>query len=202
MIALSLLGFLIPLLILVGIVALITVAVSRRRAGGGQPVDPNAPRDVFTYLLTTVALYISAAGVVLIIFGLADSWFPGFEEASEPSAEDARIGISMAVVAFPILLYLTKISRQRVRNGETSPDSRLRQAFIYLSFFVAAVVVLADLMTVIYDLLSGDLTVRFAIKAVGLLVVAGLVVAYYRQELDLRPEPPSPATMPEPEAAA
>ena len=55
-------GILIPLLIVVGIVAAIVVAVGRRRSGTAAPISPTAPRDVFNYLLTAVALYISATG--------------------------------------------------------------------------------------------------------------------------------------------
>jgi uncharacterized protein DUF5671 len=182
-------GLLIPLLIVIGIVAAIVVAVGRRRSGTSPPISPTAPRDVFTYLLTAIALYISATGVMLIVWGLADFWFPGFETSAEHWTDNARGGIAMAVVAFPLFLC-------RIRSGETDPDSRLRQAFIYLNLFIAAVVVMVDLMVVIYDLLSGDLTPRFLMKAGGLVVVAGLVFGYYRTELAIRPEVP-----PEPPAA-
>jgi len=186
-------GLLFQLLVVVGIVAVVVMAVSRKRSGTHPPISPTAPRDVFTYLLTAIALYISATGVMLIIWGLADYWFPGFENPGDHWTDNARIGISMAVVAFPIFVYLNKVSRARIRGGETDPDSRLRQSFIYLSLFIAAVVVLVDLMVVINDLLSGDLTPRFLMKAGGLVVVAGLVFTYYRMELTIAPEvPPEP----------
>jgi hypothetical protein len=183
-------AFIIQLAVLGGIVAAVVLVVNRRRSGASPSINADTPRDVFTYLLTTISLYVSAAGAMLIISGLADYWFPGLEYLGEPWTESARIGISMAIVAFPILLYLTKLSRTRLRSGETSPDSRLRQAFIYLSLFVASVVVLVDLMVVIYDLLSGDLTARFLMKAVGLLLLAGLVFRYYQLDLSIRPEGP------------
>lgn len=188
--AFGMVAFLVQLLILGGIVAVIVVAVNRRRSGAPSSVHVDAPRDVFTYLLTTISLYVSATGAMLIISGLADYWFPGLEYLGDPWTEDARIGISMQIVAFPILVYLTRLSRSRLRSGETSPDSRLRQAFIYLSLFVASVVVLVDLMVVIYDLLSGDLTARFLMKALGLLVLAVLVFRYYQLDLNIRPDGP------------
>lgn len=194
-------AFVVQLAVVAGIVAAVVIVMGRKRSGGA-PTDPNTPRDVFTYLLTAIALYITASGVVLILFGLADYWFPSFDSFTEPSTDDARIGISMAVVTFPLLLYLTKLSRSRIRKGDASPDSRLRLAFIYLSFFVVAVVVLVDLMVVVYDLLSGDLTARFLVKALGLLVVAALVFAYYRQELEVHPDEARPSGIPEPEGAA
>lgn len=188
-------GLLFQLLVVGGIVAAIVMAVSRKRSGSQVAISPTAPRDVFTYLLTAISLYISAAGVMLIIWGLADYWFPGFDFSAHRT-DDVRIGISMAVVAFPIFLYLSKVSHTRLRRGETNHDSRLRQAFIYLNLFIAAVVVLVDPMVAIYDLLSGDLTARFLMKAGGLLVVAGLVFRYYQMELVIEPEVP-----PEPPAA-
>jgi hypothetical protein len=194
-------AFLVQLLVLAGIVAAVVVAVNRRRSGGGSAINANTPRDVFTNLLTTISLYVSAAGAMLIISGLADYWFPDLEYLGDPWTENARIGISMAVVAFPIFLYLTKLSRARVRSGETRPDSRLRQAFIYLSLFVASVIVLVDLMVVVHDLLSGDLTARFLMKATGLLVLAALVFRYYQLELAIGPAAP-PVVPPIPSSAA
>jgi uncharacterized protein DUF5671 len=187
---LAMFGILVQLLVFVGIVAAVVMAVSRKRSGTQSTISSTAPRDVFTYLLTAIALYISAAGVILIVWGLADYWFPGFDSAADLT-DNIRGGISMAVVAFPIFVYLNKVARARIRSGETNPDSRLRQAFIYLNLFIAAVVVMVDLMVVIYDFLSGDLTPRFLMKAGGLVVVAVLVFSYYRTELAIEPEPTS-----------
>ena len=195
----GMLAFVIQLAVLGGIVAVVVVALNRRRTGASVNVD--APRDVFTYLLLTVSLYVSAAGAMSIISGLADYWFPGAEYLGDPWTESARIGISMAVVAFPIFLYLNKVSHARIRSGDTLPDSRLRQAFIYLSLFVASVVILIDLMVLIYDLLSGDLTARFLMKALGLLVLAGLVIRYFQLELAVEPPAAAPGGPLEPAPA-
>ena len=49
---------------------------------------------------------------------------------------------------------------------------------------VAVLVFLGDGIYVVYALLSGELTARFAAKAVLVAGVAALVLAYYRDELD------------------
>ena len=47
-----------------------------------------------------------------------------------------------------------------------------------MTLMVASLVFLADAIYVIYALLNGDLTLRFAIKAALVAAVAGLVFAY------------------------
>ena len=60
----------------------------------------------------------------------------------------------------------------------------MRKWFAALTLLVVALVFLADGIYVIYALLNGDLTARFAAKAALVAAIAGLIFAYYRDELN------------------
>jgi heme A synthase len=190
--------FVIPLIVIGGIVAGIVWAVNRRRAGPSPAVRATAPRDLFLYLLATVALYISAIGAMMVIAGLADYWFPEPFDRGELQSGSLRFGLSMLIVAFPIFLYLNRVIHSKIRSGEVESGSTMRAGFTYFTLFVIAVTALVDLMIVVNVYLNGELTPRFAIKAGGVLAMVGLVYLYYRNDLKVAPrESPGPPLGPE-----
>lgn len=179
----GLLVVLVPLAVLGGIVAAIVVAVRRRGEAGWDA----SPKHVFLFLLAMVTLYLSAAGVLMLIWGLAQAWFPDPALSYDYGGDSGpvRAGISMAVVSFPIFLYLAAQLRRRSRSGEVPPGSPLRAAFVYVNLFVVAVAAVITLMVSVNAFLNGDLTPRFGVRAGGVLLIAGLLYLYYRSELQL-----------------
>lgn len=175
--------FLVPLLILGAIVAAVVVAIRRK---GREEEWELEPKQLFLHLLAMVTLYISAAGLIMLIWGLAARWFPDPFLSYEYGGDSGpvRAGISMAVVAFPIFLYLASRIRKSVAGGEIRADSPLRSAFVFVNLYVVAVSVLITLMVSVNALLAGDLTPRFGVRAGGVLVVVGLLYLYYRSELE------------------
>ncbi len=184
----------VPLLLIGGVVAGVVYALNRRRTDSPTAVRVTAPRDFFLYLLATVALYISAIGAMTVIAGLADFWFPEALGRSELTAGPLRFGLSMLIVAFPIFLYVNRIIHGKIRSGEVEPESTMRAGFTYFTLFVIAVTALVDLMVIVKVYLNGELTTRFLTKAVGVLVIVGLVYRYYQNDLkassDESPGPP------------
>ena len=62
--------------------------------------------------------------------------------------------------------------------------SLVRKWFASVTLLVASLVFLGDGIYVIYALLNGELTARFAAKAALVAGVTALVFAYYRDELN------------------
>lgn len=146
-------------------------------------------RTVFVYLLNFMTLYLSAVGVVLLVWGLADRWF---EDPLNPytGAGSIRPGISMVVVAFPIFIAMNSHIRRRTSAGELPERSGVKSGLTYLTLFVIALSVIIDLITLIYSFLGGELTARFSVKSLGLLAVVSFVFVYYLQDLRDPAKPP------------
>ena len=66
---------------------------------------------------------------------------------------------------------------------ELGRRSLVRQWCASITLLIAAVVLLSDLVTAIYMLLDGEITLRFVLKALIVAAVAGLVIAYARGEM-------------------
>ena len=185
----SLLVLLIPVLVIGGVVAVVAAAVTRSRRRSEGEGEPFSPKHVFLYLLAAATLYISAIGVLVLIWSLAEHWFPDPYVSFDYSGDGGMIrgGVSMAIVAFPIFLYLAVQIRKRTRSGEVKAGSTLRSGFIYFNLFIVAVAALCTLMVIVNAFLNGDLTPRFLVRAGGVLGIVALVYVYYRSELQAGP---------------
>ena len=162
----------------------------------------HGPRNVFVYLLNFLTLYLSALGAALVIWGLADHWF---EDPLDTYVSDGpiRTGIAMLVVAFPVFLYLNRSIGRSLRDGEMDERSMVKKVLTYLTLFLLAITTIIDLISVIYVFLGGDLTARFAVRGVGILMIAGLVYLYYLSDLkepkEAAAEPTTPPVIEEAE---
>lgn len=190
----GLFSLLIPLLLIGLVVTVVVVSVNRSREEGAERGEPISPKDIFLHLLAAATLYISAIGVLVLIWGLAEYWFPdpyrGF--GSGPDGGAVRGGVSMAIVAFPIFVYLTVLVRRRIKTGELDPLATLRTGFVYVNLFLVTVAALITLMVTVNAFLAGDLTPRFLVRAGGVMGIVGLIYLYYRSELEAVPPHRSP----------
>jgi hypothetical protein len=157
-------------------------------------VPESGARNVFFYLLMFLNLYLSAIGAIMLTWGLADLWFTDPLQEFSDGSSSVRSGIAMVVVAFPAFLYLARYVRQNIAPSDAIRKSLIRRILTYLTLFVVALTAIVDVITLIYNFLGGDLTGRFAVRALGILVVSGLVLLYYL--IDQRPAPEPAATEP------
>lgn len=137
------------------------------------PVPPAglSPRDALVHGLGFAALALLSWHVVQIGFLLAEH---ATEGTGQVWAGSARWPVAMLVVVLPVFVLL------HLRGGE---PSLVRRWLAALSGFLAGLALLGSLAATIHALLSGDLTLRFALKAAVVGVTAALVFATYRAEL-------------------
>ena len=67
-----------------------------------------------------------------------------------------------------------------------SPAKRLsavRRWLTYVTLFLAATVLIGDLITLVYNLLGGELSLRFVLKVLVVGTIAGAIFGYYLRDL-------------------
>ena len=101
----------------------------------------------------------------------------------EYSADRVRYAIASLVVAFPIYLVLSIRVNRALQREPAKRGSRIRKWLTYMTLFIAASIIIGDLISVLYGLLSGDLNARFFLKSLTVLVIAGVIFGYYAWEL-------------------
>ncbi|KPJ86017.1 hypothetical protein AMJ57_00915 [Parcubacteria bacterium SG8_24] len=152
------------------------------------PVPKRSPylsaREAFMYLLLFLCLYISAVSFGRLLFEFINRAFPDplryFEQAD---TSGLRMSVASLIVAFPLYLWLSWLTLKAVRQDPDKRGSKIRKWLTYITLFVAAGVIIGDLITLLFNLLGGELTTRFLLKVAAVLLIAGLIFGYYLWDL-------------------
>jgi hypothetical protein len=144
-------------------------------------------RDAFLYLLLFTTLYICAFQFGSLLFAFIERAFPDpamrGADTSPWWAAQVRWSIASLVVTTPVFLYLSALTGREVRREPSKRDSQVRRWLTYLTLFVAATVLIGDVITLVYNVLSGELTVRFLLKVATVGAIAGSVFTYYLRDV-------------------
>lgn len=140
-------------------------------------------RDAFLHLLAFTALYASAINLVVLFFAYIEFWFPDPaipKRTSEVEAALAGIRWQLAtlIVSYPLFLLTWSYLLREVRQTPERAKSGVRRWLSFLSLFVGAVTIMTDVICVVYYLVEGDLTIRFLLKVLTLLVITGSIFLY------------------------
>lgn len=144
-------------------------------------------REAFVYLVMFTTLYISAFSLGNLVFQLINRAFPdpGIDPAFalEMSRQAIRWAISLLVVTFPVFAFVSQRNERALQANPTLRLSAVRRWLTYLTLFVAAGFLIGDVTSVVYNLLGGELTVRFMLKVLTVGAIAGSVFAYLVSDL-------------------
>jgi hypothetical protein len=152
-----------------------------------KPRPSLSARDAFLYLVMFSTLYYGAWNLGSLFFSFIDRAFPDPASRNYPGFVDIqRWATAAVIIAFPVFFL---VARYIGRQIELNPFKRLspaRRWLTYLTLFIASATLLGDTTTLIFNLLGGDLTVRFLLKVLVVAAIAGSAFSFYL--LDLRKE--------------
>lgn len=145
----------------------------------------SSPKDVFIHLLSIIALYTAAGSFIALIFQYINLLFPDPLEVGYYYSFASTIRWSMAslIVVFPAYLFVMRMLAQDYAKHPEHKELRIRKWLVHFTLFVAAIIIGGDLISLIYNFLEGDLTMRFALKILTIFVVAGMIFYYYLRDL-------------------
>jgi len=149
----------------------------------------NLPRDLFLHLLAIVTLYWSAISFTTLLWQFINYFFPDALYYYDSSASLIRFSVSSLVIVFPIFIIVSWYLNKIYRRESAVRESKIRKWLIYLTLFIASLVIIGDLVAVINNLLSGGTTIQFILKALSVLFVAVIIFGYYLD--DVRRETPA-----------
>lgn len=157
------------------------------KGGSGE-----AARDAFFYLLAfiSLALWTQALGQLAFIF--IDHLIPDVLDRGygDPSWQVAFC-LARLMVAYPVyLLVMRQINRELATYREKF-FSGVRKWLTYLTLWIVALIAIGTLIAFLTSFLRGELTLRFVLKVLVILLLDGGVLGYYshwiRREPDTKP---------------
>lgn len=146
-------------------------------------------REAFLYLVLFATLYVAAYHLGSLLFDLITRAWP---DPADPPYKVSALGSSMrwstasVIIAFPVFLYVAHYLSKELARNPVKRLSAVRRWLTYLTLFIAAAVLIGDMIALVNNLLGGELTLRFVLKVLVAGTIAGAIFAYYL--LDLRRE--------------
>lgn len=155
------------------------------------PVPKRKPylsaREAFMYLVMFLTLYISAFATGTLLFQYINRWLPDpawlYEYALTASTQTIRASTAALIITFPVFLLVARALQRAIRRDPDKRSSKVRKWLTYLTLFVAAGIIIGDLITLVTYLLGGELTLRFVLKVIVVLAIAGSIFGYYLWDL-------------------
>jgi hypothetical protein len=153
-----------------------------------RPTPYLSARDAFQYLVLFGTLYVSAYNFGSLLFQIINLTLPdpaaaAFGRDSEYTRQSIRWSVSSLIVAFPVFLYTSWVIERSIRRDSNKAISKVRKWLTYVTLFLAAGVLIGDVTSLVYNLLGGELTLRFILKVATVGVIAGSIFWYYLSDL-------------------
>jgi len=144
----------------------------------------SSPRDAFLHLLGMAMLYTAALATGTILFQFVNHWLPAtMDDALGFSGGSLRAAAAALLVSLPILGL---VRRTIGRDASHNPALRLTPIYrtlAYLTLLITSLIMAGDLIATIVCFLSGDLTVRFILKALIILLLAGGIYLWFSSDV-------------------
>lgn len=147
-----------------------------------EPTGSGNARDSFIYLMCFVALYVAVGSTIGLYYTFLDYLYPDPAWGTvdvDAVLEGVRYAIAAIVIAFPLFLVLSLLLQRIARHSPDSHKQPVARWLTYLTIFLAAAVMMCDLITLLYFFLDGSLTTRFILKVIVLGVIAQVILTYY-----------------------
>jgi len=175
--------------------------------GAPVPTEGNRPTtgkksstaDIIINLFSFILLGNVAISLGVLFFQIINRYFPdplvtvGFYD-QQALASAMHYAIAALLIGFPPYCLTMRIWFRKFREDEGRTESRLSKWLTYIVLLAAAVTVVGDLITLVFTFLQGELTARFFLKAVTILVIVATVFGFYffeRRKIQYRKDVPT-----------
>ncbi len=143
--------------------------------------------DAFEHILMFISLYVMATSIALTLYFFADKWFPGVTAESyyrSSSWNDLKLNLlrgylAALIVSFPLFAYFFLHITKRTMLNPAMRSIKSRKTLIYITLIVAFIIMLVNIVSTVYNLLSGNITLNFVLHLLITLSVTGVIFVYY-----------------------
>ena len=147
------------------------------------------PKFFFISLGVIVTLITSVSSFLILFFETLNYKFPDVLNSIYQygyniySFDSIRSSLATLIIFFPAFVYVSYLWVKESREDIGHVNMTLRKWMIYLILFLATLLIVIDLVTLVRYFISGEITVRFILKVIGTLAVGTLVDFFYSQKM-------------------
>lgn len=140
------------------------------------------PREFITYLGYTISYLVVVISFIIFSFSFTNILFPEMGNYSSLGYQSVFGSLGVFTTAVLVFLAMVWVVFRLVQEKKTHPDSKPRLWLLQLGMFVGFVVLAVTMATLIKYFFSGEITTRFLIKTVLILLVGIDAVLFFRHE--------------------
>ncbi|NBB98418.1 MAG: hypothetical protein GVY34_09665 [Alphaproteobacteria bacterium] len=150
-----------------------------------RPQAKGSGQDAVLYALMFVALLIVTFNLGDLGFALIESWLPDplYDPYPFGASSSMRRSIALLIVALPVFLWLDRRAARAVANDPGERRSPMRHRFGAFTLFLSSLALLGAAVAVVHAGLTGVITAQFIAKVGLVVVIAALVIAWFRDFL-------------------
>src|SRR3989338_1696566 len=143
-------------------------------------------RDFFMYLLTFVSLYVSAVSLWGVTAGIINRLIPDIiDQPYYYSLSDALFisGIAFLIIVYPIFYIMNRKLQREVAADQALAESGIRKWLTYITLLISIGFLVGAGIGILTQVIGGAFVVRFVIKAVAIIIIAGGIFGYYLHDV-------------------
>ncbi len=139
----------------------------------------------FLSLGVLITLTTSVVSFINLVFETLNKRFPDVLNASYQYGystyeyESIRMALATLIIFFPVFLAISYFWNKFGKVGLGKVDEVVRKWVVYIILFLSALIAIVDLVTLVRYFISGEITSRFILKVLTVLIVAVVVGFYY-----------------------
>ncbi len=142
------------------------------------------PKDFFMWAGAMVALYGSVVAFITLIFAYVNQAFPDALEQTyyssyDPYSGPIRFAMATLIVFVPLTVLLLQLIRKDISKDHTRAEIWVRKWALFLTLFIAGFSMATDLIVLINYFLGGEVTMRFILKVLTVLLVASAIFMHF-----------------------
>ena len=144
------------------------------------------PKDFFLWAGAMIALYVSVFSFLALVFDYINYAFPDQLSpyyGGDPYQGGVSYEMASLIVLFPIFLILMRVIHNAIAKDSSRRDVWVRRWALFLTLFIAAATLAIDLITLIMYFLNGEISERFILKVLLVLLVAGAGFLHFIADL-------------------
>jgi heme/copper-type cytochrome/quinol oxidase subunit 2 len=126
---------------------------------------------------------VSAVSLIAILFQYVNYFIKDPLEYGDDIQGVLRRSIATIIIVFPVYVLTAWFFHKEEVSHPDRREIKIRKWLVYLTLFISAITVIVDLVTLVYKFLGGELSPRFGLKVLAVLVVAAGVFWYYLWDL-------------------
>ncbi|MEK7514358.1 MAG: DUF5671 domain-containing protein [Patescibacteria group bacterium] len=140
--------------------------------------------DFFLHLGVIVSLYVGVVSILNLLFSLINYVYPNGPVGEYASSQSISIPVASLLIVVPVYIFLSWLLN---RDYSSHPEKRtlgVRKWLVYLTLFVAGIVIVVDLIVLVFKFVNGDIiTTGFLLKVTAVFLILLSVFSYYLADL-------------------